>query len=72
MHRISLVGNDDEGRRALESMGFSIRSAKAGSGSWRFETCRKDFGEVVRLAKQIQGGLGGQLLMNARMGERGG
>ncbi|WP_005033787.1 UvrD-helicase domain-containing protein [Holophaga foetida] len=69
MHRISLVGNDDEGRRALESMGFSIRSAKAGSGSWRFETCRKDFGEVVRLAKQIQGGLGGQLLMNARMGK---
>jgi len=72
MHRISLMGNDEEGKATLEALGLSVRAAKVGSSSWRFETCRKDFGEVASLAETIQGALGGNLLMNARMGKGGG
>src|SRR3954447_24636443 len=37
MHRISLNGDDDEGRRVLETLGLSVRTARAGSAAWRFE-----------------------------------
>src|SRR4029079_2482379 len=36
-HRISLFGYDDEGRRALELLGLSVRPARLGSRGWRFE-----------------------------------
>ncbi|MBI3131693.1 MAG: UvrD-helicase domain-containing protein [Acidobacteria bacterium] len=71
MHRISMVGQDAEGRRVLETMGYSVRAAKAGSTSWRFETCRKDFQEVMSIAESIQKRLGAQLVMNARLGQNG-
>jgi DNA helicase-2/ATP-dependent DNA helicase PcrA len=53
MHRIALAGRDSEGREALEAIGLSVRPAKAGSDSWRFETVLKDYGETVRLAGEI-------------------
>jgi DNA helicase-2/ATP-dependent DNA helicase PcrA len=53
MHRIALAGRDPEGRQALEEIGLSVREAKTGSDSWRFETALKDFGEAVRLAGDI-------------------
>ena len=36
MHRISMVGRDEEGRRALEGLGLNVRAAKEGSSSWRY------------------------------------
>ncbi len=71
MHRLAMVGKDAEGRRALESLGHSVRGAKAGSASWRFETCRKDFGEVLEIARRIEQHLGGAILLNARLGRNG-
>jgi DNA helicase II / ATP-dependent DNA helicase PcrA len=53
MHRIAMVGRDDEGRAALESLNLSVRPAKAGSESWRYETCLKDFGEAVRTVGRV-------------------
>ncbi len=53
MHRISLAGRDVQGREALEGLGLSVRGAKPGSDSWRFETVLKDFGETVRTAGEI-------------------
>jgi DNA helicase-2/ATP-dependent DNA helicase PcrA len=43
MHRISMVGNDAEGRAILEESGFSVRSAKHNSESWRHETARGSY-----------------------------
>ena len=57
MHRIALAGRDREGRKALEAIGLSVREAKAGSDSWRFETVLKDFGEAVRIAGRISSAL---------------
>ncbi len=48
MHRISMVGNDDGGRLKLKELGFSVRSAKQNSRSWRFETASSDFGRIAR------------------------
>ncbi len=69
-HRISIVGNDIAGRGALESIGLSVRPTKRNSTSWRFETCRTDFGELMRIAEQTVKVLDGQLLLNARLGPR--
>jgi DNA helicase-2/ATP-dependent DNA helicase PcrA len=63
MHRISVMGNDPEGREALVSAGFSVRPAKIGSRSWRFETVRKDFGELLKLCDRASGALGGASLV---------
>jgi len=70
MHRISVVGNDVAGRAALESIGLSVRPAKNDSRSWRFETCRKDFGELMSIAERAAKVLAGDLVMNARLGRR--
>jgi len=53
MHRIALAGRDAAGRRALEGIGLSVREAKPGSDSWRFETLLEDYAVAVRLAGDI-------------------
>ena len=58
MHRIALFGYDDEGRRALEGLGFSVRPARRGSDGWRYETACKDMATIHRVAGQIAGALG--------------
>ncbi|MBL6752519.1 MAG: ATP-binding domain-containing protein, partial [Nevskia sp.] len=68
MHRISIVGNDEAGRAALMTAGCSVRRAKAGSASWRFETCRKDFGELMEIAERARKVLGGSFMFSARLG----
>lgn len=54
MHRISIVGVCAKDRGILESLGLSIRPAKLAGKSWRFETCRKDFGEIMTIARRIR------------------
>jgi len=54
MHRISMVGNDAEGRRVLESLDLSVRQARADSASWRFETCRKDYEAILKIVSRLQ------------------
>ena len=53
MHRIAMVGRDDDGKRALKQMGLSVRPAKSASKSWRYETCLKDYPDAVRRVGEI-------------------
>jgi DNA helicase-2/ATP-dependent DNA helicase PcrA len=70
MHRISIVGNDEAGRAALCSIGLSVRPAKAGSASWRFETCRRNFGELMEIAERARKVLDGDLLLQGNLNGR--
>ncbi len=54
MHRISIVGSDDEGKRLLQNTGFSVRRAKLGSKSWRFETAYKNYGALLNVIHHLQ------------------
>jgi DNA helicase-2/ATP-dependent DNA helicase PcrA len=67
MHRISMVGTDAEGRRILEGLGLSVRPAKRGGVSWRFETCRADYGELMDIADRIRKALDATLVRRARV-----
>ena len=54
MHRISMVGADAQGKKVLASLGFSVRPAKKGSASWRFETVMADFDALQSIVEKIQ------------------
>ncbi|HYC34528.1 MAG TPA: UvrD-helicase domain-containing protein [Candidatus Paceibacterota bacterium] len=53
MHRISMIGNDEVGKRCLELLGLSVRSAKRNSKSWRMETARGNFQEIMDIVSKI-------------------
>jgi DNA helicase-2/ATP-dependent DNA helicase PcrA len=53
MHRISMFGYDDEARAAVESLGLSVRPARAGSSGWRFETASADMATLADIADRI-------------------
>ncbi len=72
MHRISMVGRDEEGRRALESLGLSVRQAKQGSSSWRYESCFKDYGAAMEIVERIRYVLDVSVQRVARLGADGG
>jgi DNA helicase-2/ATP-dependent DNA helicase PcrA len=69
MHRISMVGNDEAGREALESAELSVRPVKAGSGSWRHETASKSYGDLQGTVGLISGKFDRvNVTCNARLG----
>ena len=68
MHRVAMVGRDEEGKRALEGLDLSVRPAKSTSGSWRYETCFKDFGEAVRVAGRVSGSVDISVRVMGRFG----
>ncbi|HCZ32395.1 MAG TPA: hypothetical protein DHV93_02360, partial [Holophagaceae bacterium] len=68
MHRISMVGRSLEDRRVLEGLGLSVRPAKAGSQSWRMETCAASFGDIRRMADRIRTHLDAETHLQARLG----
>ena len=67
VHRISLFGYDEEGRRVLEELGLSLRPAYRGSSGWRFETARRDFADVVEVVEQIRSALDVSVRYTARL-----
>jgi DNA helicase-2/ATP-dependent DNA helicase PcrA len=67
MHRVCAVGNDPGRRAALAAAGFSVRPAKKGSESWRFETARKDYGEALALAEKACDVLEGRIVLRANL-----
>jgi DNA helicase-2/ATP-dependent DNA helicase PcrA len=71
MHRISMVGRDDEGREALEGIGLKVRPAKQGSSSWRYESCFKDYGAATRIVERIRSVLDVSVQRMARLGTDG-
>ncbi len=72
MHRISVVGVDPEDRKTIENLGLSVRAARshAGNRSWRFETMRGDFGELMRIASRVRDALDGRFVLQGHMLER--
>ncbi len=68
MHTIAIGGRDDAGREALEELGLTVRPAKAGSRSWRFESCFKDFGALWSVVREIMGVLDVSVRCKARFG----
>ncbi|MGH2502155.1 MAG: UvrD-helicase domain-containing protein, partial [Ktedonobacterales bacterium] len=68
MHRISLVGNDPRTWSALEGIGLSVRAAKAGSASWRFESANGDMGALLALAGRIGQVIDVETIFTARLG----
>jgi len=70
MHRISIVGNDAEGRKILESLTCNVRPAKTNSNSWRYETGRADFGELMEIASRIKQALGARYIMKGHILDR--
>ncbi len=67
MHRVCAMGNDPARASAMEAAGFSVRPAKRGSASWRFETARKDYGEAMALAEKACSILDGRLVQRANL-----
>ncbi|HEY2217759.1 MAG TPA: UvrD-helicase domain-containing protein [Gaiellaceae bacterium] len=70
LHRISLFGSDEAGRRTMERLGFSVRPARKGSHGWRYETATQDFGHLADIIERIQGSLGVSARFDARLGAR--
>jgi DNA helicase-2/ATP-dependent DNA helicase PcrA len=68
MHTIAIGGRDPEARAALESLGLSVRPARAGSGSWRFETCTRDYGELLQIVERMHSVLPVTVRKVARLG----
>ncbi len=68
MHRISLFGYDNEGRRALEDLGLSIRPARRGSSGWRYESAFSDFSRLVERIEDIEEVLEVSVRFMARLG----
>ncbi len=54
MHRITIVGVDPKDAAAIRSLGLSVRSSGGTKRSWRFDTVRKDFGEIMAIARRIR------------------
>ena len=70
MHRISVSGVCPKVRGILEAQGLSVRRAKHNDKSWRFETVRRDFGELMTIARRIRDELDAQYVLQGLMGNR--
>jgi len=69
-HRISVVGVSAKDRAILEAMGLKCSAAKALGPSWRFETVRADFGELMSIARAIRERLEGRYVLQGHMLEK--
>jgi len=70
MHRISVAGVSRTDRAALEAMGLSVRAANSDCRSWRYETVRADFGELMSIARHIRERLDGRYVLQGHMLDR--
>jgi DNA helicase-2/ATP-dependent DNA helicase PcrA len=68
LHRVALFGYDDEGRRALERAGLSVRPARKGSAGWRVETAHSDFARLVETVEDIEAAISVSVRFTARLG----
>jgi hypothetical protein len=68
MHLVAVGGRDEEGARALAGLGLSVRPAKAGSRSWRYETAVKDYRAALELVDRIRAVLDVTVRPVARLG----
>ena len=70
MHLVAVGGRDPQAREALEGIGLSVRPAKAGRASWRYESVFKDFAAVMAIVARIRAVLPVTVRCQARLGPR--
>ena len=68
MHLVAVGGRDESARAVLEGIGLSVRPAKAGSASWRYESIFKDFASVMDIVARIRAVLPVTVRCQARLG----
>ena len=66
-----MFGYDDDGRRALERLGLTVRPARKGSRGWRFETGSADMGAIAAIVERIHGVLDVRVRYSARLAANG-
>jgi len=54
MHRISVAGSNQTTKKLLQKNNYSVRPARAGSVSWRFETCHQSYVKISDQVRQLQ------------------
>ena len=69
MHHVAVGGRDPEAAEALRAAGLSVRPAKSGSASWRYESCFKDYGDAVAVVDRIRAALPVTVRVLARLGD---
>ncbi len=67
LHRIALAGYDDEGRRALEARGHSLKAAYKGSQGWRLEAASSSFATLMEKVQDIEDTLDVSVRFTARL-----
>jgi DNA helicase-2/ATP-dependent DNA helicase PcrA len=72
LHRLALFGYDEEGRRALEKTGLSIRPAYKGSTGWRVEASHSDFSSLIETVERIEDAVDVSVRFTARLAARSG
>jgi DNA helicase II / ATP-dependent DNA helicase PcrA len=70
MHQVAVGGRDPKVREALESFGLSVRPAKRGSQSWRYESCFNDYGKAMAVVDRIQTATPVTVRQVARLGKK--
>ncbi len=70
MHTVAVGGRDEESRERLLAAGFSVRPAKQGSQSWRYESCFADFGRAVEAVDRIRMAIPASIRPVARLGHK--
>jgi DNA helicase II / ATP-dependent DNA helicase PcrA len=69
LHRLSLTGSDDVGRRALVDLGLSVRPARSdGRGGWRCELTCSDLARIEEAIERIRSVLDVTVRATARIG----
>jgi DNA helicase-2/ATP-dependent DNA helicase PcrA len=70
MHTVAVGGRDSSVRQALEDFGLTVRPAKNGSDSWRYESCFSSYAEAMAIVDRIQTATPVAVRQMARLGAR--
>ena len=70
MHQVAVGGRDPAVRDALEAFGLSVRQARKGSDSWRYESCFKSYAKAMDVVDRIQTATPVTVRHAARLGAR--
>ena len=70
LHQVAVGGRDPKVREALETFGLSVRPAKPGSQSWRYESAFNDYGKAMAVVDLIQTATPMTVRQVARLGKK--
>jgi len=72
MHTIAMGGRDEDARSALEDLGLSVRPAKHGSASWRYESAFSSLARLTEVIRRIEAAMDVSVRCVARFGAKSG